>query len=419
MRVVKFLKSLASDDADLANAYSNVTKALDRLSSTSTLMTLRNSQVTLRSMEDIQSFLTTNQDKLDEIENQIQEQTLHIDMQFSTVLQRQDTAIEEIRDWKKEQREMWNFMLNGQRAKEKAASGAKQSQNQTKDPAAREAVAMSHVRRWCSDHITNNVSPEALMRKFEANTKETAYSRFFHDDQYSSWVEGHTPLLLVHGAPGLGKSTLAGHIPQNVSMTHAAAGTKGHSVIFHFQEFRAESRSLSNAIYCLITQLASQDSVYCEQIATLIKDSKFRKDDLEITTLWTEFFVKKFGQGTSAVLSIILDGIDELETEHISTLRNLLKQIPQEGLQIRVILLCRSASVHLLDELHPNILEVTRNMLFADIRDFIQKKSNSLSRINKFSPKTKRLFRNKLSKKADGQWPSATIFNPLVLTISV
>ena len=294
---MKFLKSLTGEDGELAGAYKNVTKALEKLSACSTQMALRNT-------EDIKLFLAENHEQVSAIEQQVNAQLgLLQDIKGS-----QDEHFARTEIWneqfQKTQTQGFQQMaeLFTERFGEFAAQHNKHGQNKVVDPAARTLAAVNHVRQWCFDQVVGTdtflqASSIGLTLKYEKNAINTGYTWFFGDERYTSWFDGQTPLLLAHGGPGIGKSTLAHVATKVVKEKNAANIDRAVTASFHFNESRTEFRSLRNALLSLIFQITQSHATYNEQVdAVLTDDHPLCDGTPKVEVIWEELFCKKFNK---------------------------------------------------------------------------------------------------------------------------
>ncbi|KAI9684627.1 MAG: hypothetical protein M1820_010873 [Bogoriella megaspora] len=397
-RAVKFLKSLSGQDDELAGAYSNVTRALEKLSQSSTAMALRNT-------EDIKLFLTSEQEQVASLEQQVNDHFDVLNEKSDTILAHTTTLQDMQKESDEKSQERFEIQMRYLEKKfANVAIGGKQSQSQAKDPAARKPAALNQVKQWCALNMDGvEGDPMGLVRKFKKGIVDVKYLWFFEHDKYVSWATGRIPLLFVRGAPGVGKSILAQFVTARLASEEYALRGRSISASFYFQESKDAMRTITNCLYCLAFQIARKDSSYCEQIAGQMRDGLALYDNiLRVEYLWTELFAKKFGPRSETSLYLILDGIDEIDTQELSLLLDLLTRISEEKLKIFVLITGRTDVTFDPAKLKPEEIEMAKPNMKLDLSLFAHERCHSLARIDKFTKRTKRVIETKLAKKADG-----------------
>ncbi|KAI9704629.1 MAG: hypothetical protein M1820_005377 [Bogoriella megaspora] len=404
-RALKFLSSIFGDDDELEEAYANVRKALDKLTSATSTMALRNTQ-------DIKNFLADNRDQVEQMEKQLTIRMDQLNDKSDLILRRQMTFQNTIQDSFRSQRESQQRlekMLEDKFPEKKIPGLSSQANEQTKaqgkDPAVRKPAAFNQIKAWCSAHIEGHAkNPMQFVRKFGRRYVDTKYSWFFQNEPYISWsaCRSDRSMLLLRGPPGVGKSALSQFVSSRLDDACRVRSDRSFSARFHFQETEEGSQSIRNCLLCLSLQLSQKDSVYCEQIASQLLDGNRLYDNPEdIEVLWEELFRKKFGQQTEDSVFLILDGLDELPKLESEKLFRLLGSITKDKLKIRVLLTSRPA-VAAVDTLDPMELEMSRSVLKKDMSALASERCNSLPRISRFPKRTRQIIRAKVVEKADG-----------------
>ncbi|KAI9681877.1 MAG: hypothetical protein M1822_006954 [Bathelium mastoideum] len=399
-RALKFLSSIFGDDDELGKAYANVTKALDKLTSATSTMALRNTQ-------DIKDFLADNRDQVERMEIQLTSRMNELNEKSDLMIQQQTTIQEYMQDSFQTQiegQQRIEKMLEEKLLKRKnpglSSQAGQQSQAQAKDPAAGKSAAFNKVQAWCSANIAGyEKNPMQLVRKFGRSYVDTKYSWFFHHDTYKSWsaCQSDNSVLLLRGLPGVGKSTLSQFV-----FSRLGAASHSLSARFHFQEAEKSSQSIKNCLVCLVLQLAQKNSAYCEQIASLLKEgNKLYGIPEDIEVLWNELFRKRFSPRAEDSVFLILDGLDELPKQEFKKLIQLLSSVAKDKLKIRVLLASRPG-VAALDTLHPTEIEMSRSDLKKDMSALASERCNTLARIRRFPKRIKQIIRAKVTEKADG-----------------
>ena len=396
--IVKFLSSLVKgEDPELANAYDNVTKAIGKLSASSVQMTLRNT-------EDIKSFLWSRQEEVETWQQKVSSQFDVINEKLDLNLRRFDTFQQETSElFTKEFAKEREFITKT------LGSHGKQNLIQNKDPVAKVTAATNEVKSWCASQLKDStwyysdIKPATLTRDFGSDLLDTGYSWFFDREPYKPWAEGRLSTLLLHGAPGIGKSVLGNFVADRVQRTDLSELDKRISARFHFQQAQANTRSIKNCLLYIALQIAKQDGHYCEQVASCLRSgTKLYEEANNLENIWTELFAKRFHSKSSTRLFLVIDGLDEVEEGDAEALVGLLSQVSSDQLNISILLTCRSEMLSTCRRLQPEIVEITTEVLAPDIKLFARKRCRSLSRISKFSKETKRAIVNRMKKVADG-----------------
>ncbi|KAL9093012.1 MAG: hypothetical protein Q9165_004150 [Trypethelium subeluteriae] len=402
-RPMKFLKSLSGEDGELADAYTNVTKALEKLSACSTQMTLRNT-------EDIKLFLTENQESVNAIQQQVAAQLGMLqDLKES---QEEHFSIIEAGNVQIQTTQIQGFQHLEQLFKDRLGDlgprSDKQGQSKATDPAARTLAAINHVRQWCFEKLNGSESfledgLTSLARKLEKKAVNTGYAWFFEDEKYVSWTKGEIPLLIVHGSPGIGKSVLAHFASKDMIEKSGLNREREVTACFHFQETREELRSVKNALLSLVYQITQYHAKYSEEVEAILTDDSPLCDGIpEVKLIWEELLCQRFTKQSDRTLYLLLDGLDEMADTEMASLVLLLTRISTEGLRIRVLLACRSERLCLLEPLQSEKLEIHSHSFAPDIHAFVHTKIDDLPRVGRFSVKLKKLILSKLVEKADG-----------------
>ncbi|KAF1951108.1 hypothetical protein CC80DRAFT_553779 [Byssothecium circinans] len=218
------------------------------------------------------------------------------------------------------------------------------------------------------------------------------------DPDYASWLGGDNPLLCIRGSDGTGKSYIAQATAQKLSSQNDSHRS---IVYFYFQGDFSHSRSVQNALACAALQIAESNSRYAEQIAAGIKEDtgKDAKEDEEST--WKRFFLSMFKKDSDHHVSIVLDGLDEIEEKEKKLVVQFLDKIRAEKSKISVLVTSRLDDGSVLDPCRPLVVDVTKEKIAQDLKVLIWHRLKTLPRLKKFSHTVKKVILRKIFKEAD------------------
>lgn len=288
--------------------------------------------------------------------------------------------------------------------KEKAQQGTSKSKT---DPADRRRHTLNEVKAFFSDvpEWTTLIKETKVQRSEIQSTKEPERTLGKHTDATGSWIleeplfqdweDGSgSPILWVHGSPGIGKSfiaeTVVTHLEQSLKDRRSCA-------YFFFNEEQDVLTSWGTAICALSLQLSERDSHYCEQMA--IEAAKTGPE----SGGWSRFFSTKFPRkDEDAHAYFVLDGIDEMKLADRVDLCDFLRTTVKDTPNIHVLLFSRPQMSEL-GALSLPCIELTKEKLLVDISKVIRIGCKTLPRLKKFRKPAKTTIYRKIRAQADGK----------------
>jgi hypothetical protein len=285
----------------------------------------------------------------------------------------------------KEEREKW-----------KVASKSKTNDAENKKRDALFAVK-SYIRLhsdWKEIDKELNAQVKEIVKMSVPNTGEW----ILKEEQYQEWRSGAKKVLWMRGSAGIGKTFLAQTAVNDLA--NSALGDRNARAYFFFREEQDILRSWIDSVFCLVTQIAEQDSKYCEQVAAEISSAAGVEDP------WKTFFSERFPQTSEGAIYdghawLVLDGIDEMKEMERGYLIAVLGQIVKQDLNIHVLITSRPGLAEL-EILNLPTIDITKEKLRPDIHKVINAGIKELPRLNKFPKPVKKIIRQKIQGQADG-----------------
>lgn len=163
----------------------------------------------------------------------------------------------------------------------------------------------------------------------------------FKHQTYSNWITttpSTTSILCFSGEEGYGKSFLMSNVVQDLRRRFPQGESHDHRTsiaYYYFQrhlkgsEIESNGLSLSSALKSLAWQIANVDTVYLKALYAVHARAK----DTELSDLWKLLFGAAFR--SDATFYLLLDGIDQMEVEHIETLAHILQDALQTSQDIK------------------------------------------------------------------------------------
>ncbi|GBF61138.1 hypothetical protein TMEN_3608 [Trichophyton mentagrophytes] len=139
-----------------------------------------------------------------------------------------------------------------------------------------------------------------------------------NDPQFSAWADPNTkspPIFGLKAKEGYGKSYLSSAAIRHLYRLYPPGNQDARmSVAYYFfggTTFNSTEKSVNIALRSIIWQLTQNDAVYQKNVASACDKPEEFGDSLE---LWKQLVVN-FSPKTNAVFYIVLDGIEELDSE--------------------------------------------------------------------------------------------------------
>ena len=266
-----------------------------------------------------------------------------------------------------------------------------------KDPSAKKQAAFNQVKK----RFAPNGDPSATeSREIEFLFVKGTATWIFEHETYKSWIEDKSSVLWLTGSPGIGKTCISYSVVDALKRSY---GDEAHNpvAVYYFREENNDLKSITDALGSSIFQIASRDRTYCELVAnTLHHDEAVNAKG--INALWNTFFTSIFTETSEMELFLVFDGLDEAHEEEVTEMLELLKQVKSQKLNIHVLITSQQSFKEKVDILAPRTIQVTQNLISADVRRLILARFKTLSRLRKFSRQAKVQIARKLREKADG-----------------
>ncbi|KAF3481028.1 Tetratricopeptide-like helical [Arthroderma uncinatum] len=236
------------------------------------------------------------------------------------------------------------------------------------------------------------------------------------EERLRSWWQDSQPLLWIHGGPGVGKSHLASKIINDLADEKTTAVAS-----FFFKNNDVDLRSLNKALRTLAWQLATQQTSFA------VHSEEFcMKEDLgDSYVVWEKLVLNYFtdGRPSGTAACLVIDGIDEAQTEEQEVLFSLLENAfsaeggTDRGFPLRIVLLSRDSVRGMLDEHSlgwiPEI-EVGNSQNEEDLHQYISQKLQK-TKLFGGSPGFREEMVNGISRGAEGLWEWANLVIKSVL----
>ncbi|KAF5686654.1 hypothetical protein FCIRC_2797 [Fusarium circinatum] len=241
----------------------------------------------------------------------------------------------------------------------------------------------------CIRNILPLVPDEGLeYRILKETVVDDTCSWVFSEPQWREWCEqakdGHS-ILAISGTSGLGKSHISATIYDKLTEEVAKDTSKTSCIAqFYFREHNPHLSNFLSAIASTIIQVAKQSSTLCE-----LFNAQWQNDEIQIqTNSWQDlvrhFLVPAFGKNSENYLSVILDGIDELE--NLSDFTEFAQVLQKEETNISLLLSFRPDTLSgAAGTENMLIIHVTTEKQSQDLRALIWKQLNSLVVLRTFS----------------------------------
>jgi Cdc6-like AAA superfamily ATPase len=153
----------------------------------------------------------------------------------------------------------------------------------------------------------------------------------FKERLFKKWVDHRTPIMWVFGGPGAGKSFLSTFMISHLEKLHTADPQHLPSFsasYFYIKESNQQMRSLITILRRLSFQIARNNIVYRRYVASFADSiDKISTPKRICQQLFLEFSTSTRFENNFA--AIVLDGVDEAETEDRECLIKLLKSLQE------------------------------------------------------------------------------------------
>lgn len=377
MTVTFFRDLVKGSDSELADAYNTVRKAIDRLSQANGFRAVANTQDLLKLMGDLDMKLDLH----------------HQEVMMVFADQREDIeSLVQLSDQQVDRLEAIDRMLKEMKsnAEAKNPGAVPPSSNPAMEYAGNNLV------NYFFRTVTN---PLIQYREIENFFVIGTCKWILTHDLYLAWQDGKFPFLWISGEAGIGKSFAAYAVLDAMKKHLENSPAPKIFAYYFFRDERVETRSVTNALHCIIRQVAAADSKYCERVATQLAHLSAYDQEQSLPELWDRYLASKFGGKSETELYLVLDGLDEADASERSQLFEVFEEIRTRRLKIHVILTGRPDTGDI-TSLKPEVVEMTTEHIFNDIRPLVDQRCKT----RRITYRTKRKMEVKLAEKADGKF---------------
>ncbi|KAK6514720.1 hypothetical protein TWF281_004916 [Arthrobotrys megalospora] len=206
-----------------------------------------------------------------------------------------------------------------------------------------------------------------------------------------SWTDGKTPLLLLSGGPGTGKSHLSSLLIKHLRDEKSKDPEAPSVCYFFFKEDNVSRTDFSIALKTMAYQLAISDKAYFAYLDSISDD--LADKNATIFSLWRRLFLSVYESSTQRV-RLIFDGLDEAKQSDLESFLDPLVKISEPSAggvsKISILFVGRPDVAWNIEEVfyeHPvPVIDVGARKNNQDIRKFLLhrlKKYKNLVRMKK------------------------------------
>jgi ankyrin repeat protein len=140
-----------------------------------------------------------------------------------------------------------------------------------------------------------------------------------HNKNYTSWLDGGTPLLWISGGPGKGKTMLSVFLTEELART--TLNVKNAQLAFYFCSYQDEKRNTAVAILRgLVHQIITKRPALVKHALPYFETHERTVQTLtSLETLWI-IFTRLIGDLDLGIMFCVLDGLDECEEDGLRVL---------------------------------------------------------------------------------------------------
>jgi hypothetical protein len=216
-------------------------------------------------------------------------------------------------------------------------------------------------------------SPQEISREHREKARKLVPGTatwIFEQLAFQNWSQGRKPVLTIRGSPGCGKSYLS-----TMVVTHQLRKAEKQVTIgyYYFHDNDESKRSIKNALYAMIYQLAEQNAHYAESAAQSCEQSP-SLSAVTIASIWYEFFASKFDKESVEEACLVFDGIDEAVPKDVAELVSLLHESFLGDTHIQILLVGRpemEAVTSPLEDFSAGDIDVSSVLNSDDISRFV------------------------------------------------
>ena len=235
-------------------------------------------------------------------------------------------------------------------------------------------------------------SVQTRSRPFEDHVPGTV-SWLLEEDAYEKWRSKQNTVLWLYGTPGMGKAHLAYGIFSD--LTGRPRPDLPGSVAFASLKVEKESTSLKMALGSFASQIAEEDSNYCDAVAEELKELTGTRtyEELSLDDMWTKFFSTKFKKDSSSHAYLILDALfKKAEPSEIERFGKFLTEITRDRLQLLVAVTASTEPKAVYPSLEALPIEINIRVMQLDVTQLIRYRCDDTTgfpNIRTFSQDTK------------------------------
>ncbi|KAI9685512.1 MAG: hypothetical protein M1822_004370 [Bathelium mastoideum] len=295
---------------------------------------------------------------------------------------------------------------HGRLQKDSQDRGKTDKDRQPKDAGARHLAALNQIR----NDLSTTAQPDQTLHHIEQSFTKGTFKWLSENTLYQGFVSGTESLVSVTGGRGLGKTNLAYYAIGDLRGQVQEAEDRKNVVYFFFEEEHEQLRSIKDFLKTIVIQIAEGDQKYRDEIVLELQKLKEISDD-DGTLIWDKLIAGKYPADAEAKLIIVIDGIDELDSEGRTKLLSLLAQIKKHSLQISVLLTSRLV----MEDLEAPSLPLTMDLLRKDVKLIIRDRIKSLLKLKRLEVRARKQIATKLLQKADSERLNSLGREPLIM----
>ena len=228
-------------------------------------------------------------------------------------------------------------------------------------------------------------------------------SWLFEEELYKGWEMNEKPILWLHGLPGTGKTFLASSVAERLKLRSKRL-RRSPCGWFFFSNTRDDTKSIVNALVGAVLQIAQEDEVYAKQVLASLENQERNWFNASLSEVWDAFYKDRFTtkrvDQSEVELALVFDGFENVLDDERREFLRLCKQIKEQGLAIRVLLMGVSdleQDLMTLDEDHVSKILIDESKNRKDIELFVDDRMKGLTR--KFEKETLTTIASRLKEK--------------------
>lgn len=381
-----------------AAAYEELSSDLSNLESTVIMQTLRTtieisaqSKSTNDSMKAVYGLVEEN--------SCVTQQTLEKSEQTRVIVSRNETVLQELHHMSRNSaRANTEFLriLNQMKSKDEKSEGGNMKSDASKS---------ANFNRLKATFLENDAEGRRRERLeiLKSSYIEGAFEWFQAEPAFQSIVDKEESLLWVSGAAGMGKSTLSYAMFRYLEQKYATE-PRTSVAWFSFDDEHSGMRLIVKMLQCCALQAAEKDAIHCRETDEALR----RRGKLvfcETAATWEDLIELRYTAKSDRRLIIILDGIDAIENEPVSsdftTLVQLLGRVKRNKYAVQVIFTCDREQENSLSGIGTRTIHLTRETIVDDMSLFVSSKIKSSLRLRKLRNPLRIRIVQKMMQKAD------------------